>query len=259
MTQQDRNFDDLAQRFARNVYGGPKGEIRLAIVWQHLCHCLPQLTPPSPLRILDAGCGFGQLALRLAELGHELVLTDLSQNMLAEAQRRFVDEGAESGATFIQAPVQSLDPQSLGRFDVVLFHAVLEWLAQPRQTLSRLLDLVRPGGHVSLLFYNRDALVFRNLIRGNWRKVESGALQGEAGGLTPYHPLSLREVEAWLEAEGLQIVARAGVRVIYDYLEKGLRERRPIDEIVRMELQYAQQEPYLHLGRYIHVLARKPQ
>ncbi len=58
---------------------------------------------------------------------------------------------------------------ALGDFDLVLCHAVLEWLAQPQQALHKLFGLIRPGGHLSLMFYNRDALIFRNLIRGNWR------------------------------------------------------------------------------------------
>lgn len=258
MIEQDRNFDDLAARFARNIYGSAKGEIRLAIVWQHLLQTLPQLGAKQSLRILDGGCGFGQLAQRLAGLGHELVLSDLSHNMLAQAERRFAAELPDAKVRFVHAPLQSLDPEQLGTFDLVLLHAVLEWLAQPQRTLGRLLALIKPGGYLSLMFYNRDALVFRNLIRGNWRKVESGELQGEAGGLTPYHPLSLQEVESWLQQWGLSVIGYAGVRVIYDYMDTRLRDARAVDEVVRMELQYAQQEPYLHLGRYLHLVARRP-
>lgn len=258
MIENDRNFDDLAERFARNVYGSAKGEIRLAIVWRHLLDTLPMLDGGRPLRVLDAGCGFGQLGQRLAGLGHELVLSDVSQNMLTEARRRFSADPPAQPVRFIHAPVQALDSAELGQFDLVLFHAVLEWLAQPQQTLAGLLELIRPGGHLSLMFYNRDALVFRNLVRGNWRKVESGALQGEPGGLTPFHPLPPEEVEGWLTDRGWRIVGRAGVRVIHDYLERALRDGRPVEEIVRMEWQYARREPYLRLGRYFHLVARRP-
>jgi S-adenosylmethionine-dependent methyltransferase len=257
VNRRDRNFDDLAERFARNIYGSAKGEIRLAIVWQHLMQTLPQLTAEKPLRILDAGCGFGQLAMRLAQLGHEMVLSDLSEKMLNGAEHVFADQLPQAKVEFIHAPVQTLSGKISGQFDLVLFHAVLEWLAEPQQTLQQLLQLIKPGGHLSLLFYNRDALIFRNLMRGNWRKVESGEYQGEEGSLTPYHPLSLQEVEGWLQAWKMQILSHTGVRVIYDYMDKQLRDSRPVDEVVRMELQYACQEPYLHLGRYLHVVARK--
>ncbi len=254
---QDRNFDDLSQRFARNIYGSAKGEIRLAIVWQHLLKALPQINADRHLRILDAGCGFGQMGLRLADLGHTLVLNDLSENMLSVAREQFSQQQPQANVDFLHLPVQALSVDELGQFDLVLFHAVLEWLAQPKQTLKKLLGLIKPGGHLSLMFYNRDALVFRNLIRGNWRKVESGVLQGEEGGLTPYHPLSLQEVEGWLQEWRMPVLSHAGVRVIYDYMEKRLRDSRPLEETVRVEMEYACQEPYLHLGRYLHVVTEK--
>ncbi|VDZ79747.1 SmtA protein [Salmonella bongori] len=33
---QDRNFDDIAEKFSRNIYGTTKGQLRQAILWQDL-------------------------------------------------------------------------------------------------------------------------------------------------------------------------------------------------------------------------------
>jgi len=255
LTLSDRNFDDLTDRFAKNIYGSAKGEVRLAIVWEHLLETLPQLTAGRPLRILDAGCGLGQMGLKLVKLGHEVVLNDLSEKMVAEATMLFENEGCE--ALFLHKPVQELSAKELGTFDLVLFHAVLEWVAKPEKTLHHVSSLIKPEGHLSLMFYNKDALIFRNLIRGNWNKAESTNLQGDEGGLTPYHPLSLDEVQGWLDRWKLQTLSRAGVRAVYDYMERRIRDKRPIDEIVRIELKYARHEPYLHLGRYLHLIVQK--
>lgn len=257
MIQSDRNFDDLTERFARNIYGSAKGEVRLAIVWEHLLQTLPQLTAGRPLRILDAGCGLGQMGLRLAELGHEVVLSDLSEKMVEETRLLFARDLPETAPQLIHGTVQDLQADELGQFDLVLFHAVLEWLAEPKQTLQHLLTLIRPGGDLSLMFYNREALVFRNLIRGNWRKAESDNLQGEEGGLTPYNPLTLQEVEGWLDEWQFELLSRAGVRVIYDFMDRKMREARPTEEVVRIEMKYSQQEPYLQMGRYLHLIARR--
>ncbi len=257
MIQSDRNFDDLTTRFARNIYGSAKGEVRLAIVWEHLLQTLPQLTAGKTLRILDAGCGLGQMGLKLAELGHEVVLSDLSEKMVEETRVLFARQLPDTEVRLIHASVQDLHGEDLGRFDLVLFHAVLEWLAEPKQTLEHLLTLIRPAGNLSLMFYNRDALVFRNLIRGNWRKAESDNLQGEEGGLTPYNPLTLEQVQGWLQQWQLDLLSRAGVRVVYDYMDRKMREARPTEEVVRIEMKYARQEPYLHMGRYLHLIAQK--
>ncbi len=257
MVQHDRNFDDLTDRFARNIYGSAKGEVRLAVVWQHLTSLLPLVNPQCPLRILDAGCGLGQMGLRLAQQGHQLVMNDVSVNMLDQAKQLFGEQLPAADVTFIHSPVQELASQNLGEFDLVLFHAVLEWLAQPKETLHQLLSLIKPGGHLSLMFYNRDALIHRNLIRGNWRKAESDDLKGEEGGLTPYHPQTLSEVQSWFDEWGMETLGCAGVRVIYDYMLRPMRDSRPLEEVVRIEMKYAQQEPYFRLGRYLHLVAKK--
>jgi S-adenosylmethionine-dependent methyltransferase len=53
----------------------------------------------------------------------------------------------------------------------------------------------RPGGWLSLAFYNRDALVYRNLLKGHFRKLRSNRLAGEKQSLTPQKPLDPRELQ----------------------------------------------------------------
>ena len=51
--------------------------------------CAALVEPPA--RVLDAGCGTGRVAIRLADLGFEVVGTDLDASMLAEARRERPD------------------------------------------------------------------------------------------------------------------------------------------------------------------------
>ena len=72
MSKQDRNFDDISGKFAQNMYGTTKGRIREAVVWQELENILANYPSHKPLNILDAGGGQGQIACRLAKLGHNV-------------------------------------------------------------------------------------------------------------------------------------------------------------------------------------------
>jgi hypothetical protein len=36
----DRNFDDIAEKFSRNIYGTTKGQLRQTILWQDLDNIL---------------------------------------------------------------------------------------------------------------------------------------------------------------------------------------------------------------------------
>ena len=205
--------------------------------------------------VLDAGAGLAQLAVELAAAGHRVMVNDLSDKMLAEARRRAEQQGVLERMSWRQGPFQALVQEQ--PYDLVLCHAVLEWLAEPRAAIDALAALVRPGGCLSLAFYNRDAQVFRNLVRGNFKKVQSGAVHGAAGGLTPRHPLVPDEVTDWLADSGLRVETRAGIRVFRDYVTTPMGGHLDDDAVVAMELEWSQREPFWRLGRYIHFLCRK--
>ncbi len=254
--KEDRNFDNLADKFQRKIYNSPKGDIRLDVVWDDLLASLPALQGP-PLRILDAGAGMGQMALRLARLGHEVILCDHSSKMLALAEHSFAETLPHAHVQFIHAPIQQLHNHIGGQFDLVLCHAVLEWLAEPETTLREVLHYCRPGGALSLLFYNRHALTYLNLLKGNLHKVAAGNYAGDPHSLTPTHPQDPDEVRVWLEQSNMNVICKSGVRFFYDMMWPDARNNRPLEDIVLLEKQLARQEPFASLGRYIHLVAQR--
>ena len=78
----DRNFDDLAEKFQRKIYGSLKGQARIAVLRRDLERILSLKSAERRLAILDAGGGQGQLSLHYAAQGHKVVLCDISERML---------------------------------------------------------------------------------------------------------------------------------------------------------------------------------
>ncbi|WP_407314876.1 methyltransferase domain-containing protein [Pseudomonas sp. nanlin1] len=245
----DRHFDELATRFAEKIYGGAKGAIRLAVLQADLAEVLPE----RPLRILDVGAGLGHMALWLAERGHQLTLAEPAEPMLEGARARFAEAGLH--ATFIQAPWQALAQQLDEPYDLVVCHAVLEWLAEPASLLPVLHRLTAKDGWLSLAFYNRDALVYRNLLKGHFRKLRSNELAGEKQSLTPQTPLDPRELAAQLEAQW-QVESKSGVRVFHDYMPREFQAKVDLAQLLEMELAHRRHPAYVGLGRYLHWLCR---
>ena len=157
---EDRNFDDIAHKFAKNIYGSDKGEIRQIIVWEDLEQALSTFkTDESPLHILDAGGGLAQMSQKIAGLGHKVSLCDLSSEMLKLAQQDIDKAGLLEQYRFIHSPVQNIAQHMDEPVDMVMFHAVMEWLADPKEALDILLKQVKPGGVASIMFYNHHGLV----------------------------------------------------------------------------------------------------
>lgn len=253
----DRSFDGLADKFARNIYGTSKGRIRATVVWQDLQACLERLGN-RPLRILDAGGGFGYFAQQLAELGHQVTLCDLSAEMLEIGRQQIAARGLGERIRLIHCSIQELPRHLQGDYDLILCHAVLEWLSEPRQTLLTLLDFLAPGGILSLLFYNRQALLFQSLVVGNFDYIRAGLVKKRRQKLTPSNPQQPDEVCAWLEQAGLRLLGKTGVRVIHDYMRHKQDQIDKFDDLLEMEQHYCRQEPFSSLGRYIHLMAQRP-
>lgn len=245
----DRHFDELASRFAQKIYGGAKGAIRLAVLQADLAEVLPE----TPLRVLDVGAGLGHMSLWLAERGHQVTLAEPAAPMLDGARARFAEAGRQ--ATFIQAPWQDLPGQLAEPFDLVICHAVLEWLAEPETILAPLHQLTRPGGWLSLAFYNRDALVYRNLLKGHLRKLRSDSLAGEKQSLTPQKPLDPRSLRAQLEPIW-HVEKESGVRVFHDYMPREFQAKVELADLLEMELAHRRHPAFAGLGRYLHWICR---
>ncbi len=245
----DRHFDELATRFAEKIYGGAKGAIRLAVLQADLQEALPE----RPLRVLDIGAGLGHMSLWLAQHGHAVTLTEPAEPMLEGARQRFAEAGVS--ATFIQAPWQELLGQFNQPFDLVICHAVLEWLAEPHAILPVLHQLTAPGGWLSLAFYNKDALIYRNLLKGHFRKLRKAQFAGEKQSLTPQRPLDPRELAAQL-AEHWTVESQSGVRVFHDYMPSAFQAKAELADLLVMELEHRRHPAFAGLGRYLHWICR---
>lgn len=87
--------------------------------------------------------------------------------MLQLAEQDIANNGLLEQYRFVHSPVQTIQAHLDAPVDLVLFHAVMEWLAEPKPALQNLLAQVRPGGMVSVMFYNYHGLVYKNAVCGN--------------------------------------------------------------------------------------------
>ncbi len=262
----DQNFDGLVEHFEQKIYGTLKGQIRLQLLKNELQHYLQQRSLKSgakeSLKILDIAGGLGQLSIWLASMGHEVTYVDISEQMLSKAQQNAKETGVYDNIQWIHAPFQQLvQPDDnitssahlpRGPFDLILAHAVLEWLADPYQGLQAILSLLSPETALSLAFYNRQAIILHNVLRGNFRKVLSDDFRGEAGGLTPLNPLNPADIRSFIHNHHLNIKREMGLRSFYDYLPRPVKEKISSEDILQMEQKLAHQQPYTDMARYVH-------
>ncbi len=117
----------------------------------------------SDARILEIGCGTGQMSLYLARAERVVIGADLTRASLqlgAAAAKRFGVDGVQFVETDLHQP-----GLRAGAFDVVYASGVLHHTPDPRRAFSCLVPLVRPGGMIILGLYNSFARIPLQLRR----------------------------------------------------------------------------------------------
>ncbi|OZB96846.1 trans-aconitate 2-methyltransferase [Paenibacillus sp. XY044] len=101
-----------------------------------------------PVRIVDFGCGYGHLGLRLLPLlpaGSEYVGVDAGVNLIEHARELF--RNLSYRTEFIAADFNSVSFDA--EFDLAVCHAVLLHMNDPFSTLKRMIASVKPEGKVA--------------------------------------------------------------------------------------------------------------
>ena len=112
---------------------------------------------PGDARIVEIGCGTGQMSLYLARAHRVVIGADLTRASLklgAAAARRFELDQVQFIETDLQRP-----GLRAGAFDVVYSSGVLHHTPDPRAAFAGIARLVRPGGMIVLGLYNAFARI----------------------------------------------------------------------------------------------------
>jgi SAM-dependent methyltransferase len=119
---------------------------RLHVVERHVRRLL-RLLPAAPADLLDAACGPGLYAVRLARRGYTVTGVDVGEAVLRHA--RSLARDARVAASFRRADLRSLDDRE--RYDAaLLIYFILEGFRRTQQpvVLRRLAAALRPGGRL---------------------------------------------------------------------------------------------------------------
>jgi S-adenosylmethionine-dependent methyltransferase len=252
----DTCFDGIASAFEEEIYGTAKGRVRLEVLWTDLVTEIPEITGGG-LSCLDAGGGAGHMTLRLAQTNNRVLLCDPSQEMLDRADKTLGQAGVLGIVSLVRAPIQELHRQTSDQFDVVLCHAVLEWLADPKAVLGHLTRFLRPSGRLSLMFYNRHAALQRRIFRGESVEAIHELAEGCARRDNGCLPLDGAAVSEWLEEYGFAVRSKAGIRIFHDYAPQALREPERLNDLLEVEKEFRKQEPFASLGHHLHFICEK--
>ncbi|WP_198672377.1 class I SAM-dependent methyltransferase [Pseudogemmobacter bohemicus] len=106
--------------------------------------------PPAPSRVLELGCGTGEVTRLVHDLGHEVTALDFAGPMLAVARAK---HAGKPRLRFLLADAQqTMEPDA--SHDAILCRHLVWTLTRPEEAFADWFRVLRPGGR--LLVYDGD-------------------------------------------------------------------------------------------------------
>ncbi|GAB2960111.1 methyltransferase domain-containing protein [Streptomyces pseudoechinosporeus] len=210
------------------------------------------------LRVLDVGMGQGTQALRLARAGHKVTGLEQDPKRVAAARealaaepegirsrvRLFEGDGRETGVHFLP-----------GSFDVVLCHGVLMYVEEPDALVAGLARMLAPGGLLSLLVRNGDALAMRPGLAGDWvgalASMDGNAYTNRLG--LDVRADRLDALTGTLAGIGAPLHTWYGVRVFTDLAADDAPVPDDVEALLAAEERAGRTDPYRGVAALLHL------
>jgi SAM-dependent methyltransferase len=210
------------------------------------------------LRVLDVGMGQGTQALRLARAGHQVTGLEQDARMLAVAREALAaePEGIRGRVRLIEGDGRETGVHFLpGSFDVVLCHGVLMYVEEPDPLLAGLARMLAPGGLLSLLVRNADALAMRPGLSGDWAGTvgafDSVSYTNRLG--LDVRADRLSTLTATLAGIGAPLGTWYGVRVFTDTAADEAVVPPDLEALLAAEERAGRTDPYRQVAALLHL------
>ncbi|QWQ45813.1 methyltransferase domain-containing protein [Streptomyces sp. YPW6] len=211
------------------------------------------------LRVLDVGTGRGAQALRLARAGHSVTGLESDAEMLVSARASLASEpeGIRERVRLIEGDGRDTGVHFLpGSFDVVLCHGVLMYVEEPDPMLAGLARMLAPGGLLSLLVRNADALAMRPGLAGDFGAALAAF---DTPAYTDHLGLTVRAdrldaLRATLAGIAAPLHAWYGVRVFTDSVGDDVElPAEELERVLTLEDRAGRTDPYRGVAALLHL------
>jgi len=243
-------------------YQGPLWEVYNAVTWNYIKEYLPQ--DKKNARVLDAGGGTGIWAVRIADLGYQVVLTDISKGMLNVAREKIRNQGLSDRITVVESDITDMKEFRDNSFGLVLAEGdPVSYCDDPEKAVKELSRVVRPGGHVTISVDNKMSWGYRCLKMGEpglAKQVQEtsiffmpGKRDGEG---YPAHMFTIEELVFMIARHGLTPVKTVG-KLLKVWPREDLEKPELLSAIKEFEVQYSTRPSVAGSGGHIAIVGRK--
>jgi SAM-dependent methyltransferase len=163
-------------------------------IWEYGRDLMALVNAKPGERILDVGCGTGQLTAEITQFGAEVVGIDSSPDMISTARENFPQ------LRFEVADVTALNFDN--EFDVVVSNAALHWVRDQPAAIASIARALKPRGRLVLEMGGRGNL--DRLLKAIYQAMRMLGV-ADPPQLLPWWFPSIGQYAPLLEAQGLEV------------------------------------------------------
>lgn len=228
------------------------------ITWRYIEPYLPREG-----LVLDAGGGTGKWAIAIAKKGLEVIIYDISKEMLNVALRKAEEHGLEDFVRVKQGDICDID-LSDNHFDFVLVEGdPISYCVDPDKAVAELYRVVKPGccisaGVDSLLRIVRSTIGMKHDVEAAFRILRERRIYAPEWGFHfwAFTPKDLKQLFA---RHGFEILKIVGKPIVYfREAEPLLQDPAKTERFLELELALCEEESIVGYGGHLQIVARKP-
>lgn len=165
-----------------------------AFVYEYGAGLVELLSPQPHMRILDLGCGSGQLTAEIKARAGEVVGIDQSGAMIADAQARYPE------IEFYVADAANFEMEE--RFCAIFSNATLHWVTDYEACVACMYRALKPGGRMVVEFGGKGNV--QTIVQQLRASLAARGYESQSKQETWYFP-SIGEYTPVLEAAGFRV------------------------------------------------------
>lgn len=246
-------FDNWMAVFQEKVYG--------YVTWKHLNKHIPE---DKNSLILDAGGGTGRWAIPLAKMGYSVILCDISEGMLKQAEKNINKEKLLDKIMLKEEDLTDLSfPDQM--FDFVLCEDGPISISDSQKVIRELGRVLKKDGKLWACVIGRYPLA---LTMAETNSEEALKLSKSELNYIPYKGLeknrvfSPKELQNLFQENGIEVIKLYGNRIVPPLLSSKIQTMTEYDdkffsEIRELELHLSEEPSLLGLAEYLQIVGRK--
>ncbi|WP_433945840.1 class I SAM-dependent methyltransferase [Paenibacillus sp. SN-8-1] len=179
---------------SKNVWNPESYDNKLAFVSEYGKNLIDLLRPEKNERILDLGCGTGDLTSQIAESGAQVKGIDYSASMIEAAKKKYpnLEFKVSNGENFTAEE----------HYDAVFSNAALHWMKDAPGVVRSIHQALKPGGRFVAEFGGKGNV--ETIVQAIY-EVFAEEYGTDASKLNPWYFPSVGEYASLLEEHGFKV------------------------------------------------------